>query len=189
MNITLLPTMPLENSMTMIIVNSIISSAYILRLPSEVHAVHSGLLALQIRYHILASCCTGFRHLCLLPSSRQLDPTLKMPSSGMLRLVTLVRTDISKERIAYIIRVTGIGELSKTLTISSKRSTVLRLLVTANIFLAHRFLSLWWWRRYVPPKRMILKEPWGVTSQKTAFFIVTAVKHSNLTFIQPCFNL
>jgi hypothetical protein len=27
----------------------------------------------------------------------------------------------------------------------------------------------------------ILKEPHGVTSQKTAFFIVTAVKTSNLT--------
>jgi hypothetical protein len=34
-----------------------------------------------------------------------------MPSSGMLRLVVLVRTDVSEERIAYIIRVTRIGEL------------------------------------------------------------------------------
>jgi hypothetical protein len=28
----------------------------------------------------------------------------------------------------------------------------------------------------VPPKRRFLQEPHGVTSQKTAFFIVTAVK-------------
>jgi hypothetical protein len=36
------------------------------------------------------------------------------------------------------------------------------------------------WRRYVPPKRRLLQEPHGVTSQKTALFIVTAVKGTNL---------
>jgi hypothetical protein len=34
---------------------------------------------------------------------------------------------------------------------------------------------------YVPPKRQFLEEPHGVTFQKTAFFIVTAVKTSDLT--------
>jgi hypothetical protein len=38
-----------------------------------------------------------------------------MPSSGMLRLVALVRTDVSEERSASIIRVTRIGELGTTL--------------------------------------------------------------------------
>jgi hypothetical protein len=33
----------------------------------------------------------------------------------------------------------------------------------------------------VPPKRRFLQEPHGVTSQKTPFFIVIAVKASNLT--------
>jgi hypothetical protein len=33
---------------------------------------------------------------------------------------------------------------------------------------------------YVPPKRRFLQEPHGVTSQKTQFFIVTAVKAANL---------
>jgi hypothetical protein len=33
----------------------------------------------------------------------------------------------------------------------------------------------------VTPKRQFLQEPHGVTSQKTPFFIVTAVKTSNLT--------
>jgi hypothetical protein len=32
-----------------------------------------------------------------------------------------------------------------------------------------------------PPKRRFLQEPHGVTIQKTPFFIVTAVKTSNLT--------
>jgi hypothetical protein len=33
----------------------------------------------------------------------------------------------------------------------------------------------------VPPKRRFLQQPHGVTSQKTSFFIVTAVKTSNRT--------
>jgi hypothetical protein len=68
-----------------------------------------------------------------------------MPSSGLLRRVALVRTEVSEGRIASIIRVTKIGELGK-------------LAVTSN------------------------QEPHDVTSQKTAFFIVTAVKTSNLTW-------
>jgi hypothetical protein len=46
----------------------------------------------------------------------------------MLRRVTLVRTDVSEERIASIIGVTRIGELGTTLAMS-----VLWLLVTANV--------------------------------------------------------
>jgi hypothetical protein len=50
------------------------------------------------------------------------------------------------------------------------------------IFVARRFLSPWWWRIYVPPKRSFLLQPQDVTFQKTAFFIVTAVITSNLTY-------
>jgi hypothetical protein len=42
-----------------------------------------------------------------------------MPSSGMLHGVALVRTDVSEERNASIFRVTRIGELGTTLTITS----------------------------------------------------------------------
>jgi hypothetical protein len=46
-----------------------------------------------------------------------------MVSSGMLRLVALVRTDVSKELSASFIRVTRIGELGKTLALTSNRRT------------------------------------------------------------------
>jgi hypothetical protein len=45
-----------------------------------------------------------------------------MASSGMLRRVALVRTDVSEELSASIIRVTRIGELGTTLAVTSNRS-------------------------------------------------------------------
>jgi hypothetical protein len=49
-----------------------------------------------------------------------------MVSSGMLRRVVLVRTDVSEELSASFIRVTRIGELGTTLaaTSSSQRASV-----------------------------------------------------------------
>jgi hypothetical protein len=52
-----------------------------------------------------------------------------MPSSRMLCRAALVRTDVSEEHIASIIRVTRIGELG-TLAATSNRSSML---VTANV--------------------------------------------------------
>jgi hypothetical protein len=49
-----------------------------------------------------------------------------MPSSGMLRRAALVRTDVSKEPSPSIVRVTRIGELGTTLTVSSNRRTMRR---------------------------------------------------------------
>jgi hypothetical protein len=54
-------------------------------------------------------------------------------------------------------------------------SNLLTLVPRSRIFLP------WRWRRYVPPKRRLTKYLHGTTSQKTAFFIVTAMKTSNLT--------
>jgi hypothetical protein len=47
-----------------------------------------------------------------------------MPSSGMLRRVALVRTDVSDERSVSIIRATRIGELGATLAVTSNRRTL-----------------------------------------------------------------
>jgi hypothetical protein len=53
-----------------------------------------------------------------------------MASSGMLRRVAHVRTDVSEELSASIIRVTRIDELGTTLAVTSNGR---RLLVTVNI--------------------------------------------------------
>jgi hypothetical protein len=49
-----------------------------------------------------------------------------MVSSGMLRRVALVRTDVSEALSASFIRVTRIGELGTTLSVTSNRRTLQR---------------------------------------------------------------
>jgi hypothetical protein len=57
-----------------------------------------------------------------------------MVSSGLLRRVALVRTDVSEEPAASFIRVTKIGELGTTQAATNTLlRSVLQLLVTANI--------------------------------------------------------
>jgi hypothetical protein len=75
-----------------------------------------------------------------------------MVSSGILRRVAPVRTDVSEERSASFIRVARIGELGPTL------APITSILVTPM----KEALS--------SPKRQFLQEPHGVTSQKTPFF-------------------
>jgi hypothetical protein len=85
-----------------------------------------------------------------------------MLPSGMLHLVALARTDASEELSASFIRVTRICELGTTLAVTSNRRMLRR-------------------NTKVPPKRRFLEYPRGVTSQKTQFFIVIAVKTPNRT--------
>jgi hypothetical protein len=76
----------------------------------------------------------------------------------MLRRVALIRTDVSEEPGASFIRVTRIGELGTTQAATSNRRRLWS-------FLVHQFLSPWWRRRQVPPKRWIClahdRDQWG----------------------------
>jgi hypothetical protein len=49
-----------------------------------------------------------------------------MASSGMLRRVTLLRTDVSEELSPSIIRVTRVGELGTTAVVINNRRTLRR---------------------------------------------------------------
>jgi hypothetical protein len=52
-------------------------------------------------------------------------PLQRLPSSGMLRRVALVRPDVSEERISSIITLTRIGELGTNVSsISSQRASL-----------------------------------------------------------------
>jgi hypothetical protein len=79
----------------------------------------------------------------------------------MRRRAALVKADDSEELIASITRGKRVRELGTTLA------------VTNNLFQEWCLLGCYavWF----------LQEPHGVTTQKTPFFIVTAVKTSNLT--------
>jgi hypothetical protein len=52
-------------------------------------------------------------------NSHELPGLRKMVSSGMLRRLALVRTEVSEEPNAFFIRVTRIGELGTTLAATS----------------------------------------------------------------------
>jgi hypothetical protein len=55
-----------------------------------------------------------------------------MASSGMLRRVAFVGTDVPEERSTSFIRVTRIDELGKTLDVTSNRSTLRKLDISSQ---------------------------------------------------------
>jgi hypothetical protein len=114
-----------------------------------------------------------------------------MPYYGLLRHVALVKTDVSKEPSASITRVTRIGDIGRTLAVTSNRNTsileyvvflrsVHRLLVTANVVPSSLILTLMM-------EALGYSETWVLTRAtprnipEDTIFIVTAVKTSNLT--------
>jgi hypothetical protein len=85
----------------------------------------------------------------------------------MLCHVALVRTDVSKEVSSSFIRMTRIGKLGT-------------MLVTASVVPSSLILVTPMEEALSSSKRRFLQEQHDITSQKTPFFIVTAVKTSNL---------
>jgi hypothetical protein len=75
-----------------------------------------GLVAAPLSpFHLLKMCHNSRKH-----------TDWRMVSSGMLRRVAFVRTDVSEEPSASFIRVTRIGELGTTLAATSNRRTLRR---------------------------------------------------------------
>jgi hypothetical protein len=84
-----------------------------------------------------------------------------MSSSGMLRRVALVRTDVSEEPGASFIRVPRIGELGTTQAATSNRRTLRRNTKSSQVFLR----SL---RRLLVAARVVPSTPILVTLMKEA---------------------
>jgi hypothetical protein len=101
-----------------------------------------------------------------------------MSSSVVLSLVTVVRTDISEERISSIVRVTSIGKLVTKLAVTINRWTLkhmsvflrslLRLIVTANVVPRSPTLVTSMMETIRSSDMSVLTGTTGITSQKTA---------------------
>jgi hypothetical protein len=77
--------------------------------------------------------------------------------------------------------VTRIGELRTTLALTSNRRNFRRLLVTAKVVPSSPILVILMMEALSSSETSFLQGPHGVTSQKTPFFKVTALKPPNLT--------
>jgi hypothetical protein len=95
----------------------------------------------------------------------------RMPSSGMLRYVALVRTDISEEHCNSVIRVTRMSEPGTTLAVSSNQRTLQRstILVTLMMEELHSF------------KTLALRRATWCNIPEDSILIVTTVITSNIT--------
>jgi hypothetical protein len=98
----------------------------------------------------------------------------------MVRRVARGRADVSENLSASIKRGTRIVELETREPLIFLRSGS-RLLVMANVVASSPILVTLMKEAISSSETRLLQEPHGVTSQKTPFFIVTAVKTSNLT--------
>jgi hypothetical protein len=122
--------------------------------------------------------CLRYEYLPVLLTRR---PTFVLLNNGVfwLRRVAVVRTDVSEELRASIIRVTRIGEL-RTLAVSRNR----RMLASYGCVPSSSILVTLMKEALISSETSVLTRVTGVTSQKTPFFRVTAVKTSNLSNIR-----
>jgi hypothetical protein len=111
-----------------------------------------------------------------------------MALSGILHRVALVRTDVSEQLSASFIRSTRIGEIGTRLALISNRRTlrrytndflflrsVSRLLVTASVVPSSPILVTLMKEALRSSDTSVLQQSRGIISQKTPFYIVTAV--------------
>jgi hypothetical protein len=75
--------------------------------------------------------CSG--RICHTAATCNVRISWRMVSSGMLRRVALVRTDVSEKLSSSFIRVTRIGALGTTLALTSNRCKLRQLLVKASV--------------------------------------------------------
>jgi hypothetical protein len=108
-----------------------------------------------------------------------------MPSSGMLRRVALVRTDVFEERSPSFIKVTRIGDLGTTFAVTSNRRTLRRITpVTANVRSSPILVTLMK-EALSSFETSVLTRATRLTSQKTAFLLmlrITSAKASKMAF-------
>jgi hypothetical protein len=99
----------------------------------------------------------------------------------MLSRVALVRADISEEHVASIIEVKRISKLETMLTVTRNRSTLLQLIVTVNAVPSSLVFVNLMMEAICYSKTSVITRVTRRRILETAFFIVTAVKISNLT--------
>jgi hypothetical protein len=90
-----------------------------------------------------------------------------------------LRAEVSEECIASVIKVTRIGDLGTTLAARSEGIPI-RLPVTAGVVPSASILVTLMTEAIRSSETPYLQELLGVTFKKTAFFIVTEMKTSNL---------
>jgi hypothetical protein len=86
-----------------------------------------------------------------------------MVSSGMLRRVVLVRTDVSEEPSASFIRVTRIGELGTTQAASSNRHAAKKYQVRKEARMEFRIVDTVWLGRGGEDSSLVFK--WSETKR------------------------